>query len=683
MKGAISQAWKPGDGVPITVTTSSEHNVEAASARGASPIRLSACLGLVGAFWVFMLIFGRFLRLFSVEALMASKLHVGLFVVVTAIGATVLWLARRFLYRVLTSPPFAASLLTALLLATALGTVLLQAQPEAEYTRSYGSAFAPAMIWLGLDDIFHTAWFNSLLFVLAASVVLVAIKRRAWRRTQWGFLCAHLGAAAILVGGLLGNLFGFKGNIDLHEGKSASEAVVGNRKAHTVERRELGFSIRLEDFEVEKYDPEFRFYIFKKQGKSFKTLRSIAVEDAGKPVPIGEGGAEFRVLRMFPDFYEHRELREEGTDQGRPALRITVGEGEQAQNIHLFTDGGKQDHVSLSPQAPLIRFVWERPTDDELAKLAESEPEKHVLSFQKDSCCPAEEAAVEPGKTKTLTLDEGLVQVRVLSYIPDFFYNMKEKRPGTRSQRPNNPALQVAVKTAGSEEEKKQWLFAKMPDFGQQHGKEDQGPKLVYQYTAAKVPPLQEVLIIGQSREVWQLERGKIVKQTALESAEGAIPGDSHATFRIFGAAVEDQHPATRSQEWKNPVAEVELREGTEVTKHLMAATHSRPVRLKDGETYLNFQPKDEEVKAYRSRLAVLEGGEKVAEQTIEVNHPLTYRGVKFYQSNYRKDDPTYSGIQVVKDPGLPLVWAGFIMISVGVAFCFYVKPRLLQRRKA
>jgi len=629
-----------------------------------------------------MLIFGRFLRLFAVEALMTSKTHVGLLVVVTAIGATAIWMARRFLYRLLTSPPFAVSLLTALLLATALGTVVLQAQPEAELIRRYGSAFAPAMIWLGLDDIFHTIWFNSLLFVLAASVVLVTLRRRAWRRTQWGFLFAHAGTAVILVGALVGNLLGYEGNIDLYEGKSASQAIIGNRKARTVERRDLGFSIRLEDFEIEKYDREFRLYLFRKKGKSFEALRSIPVADADQPVPIGKEGAEFRVLQMFPDFYQCRELLEKDSDQGRPALRVTVGEGDQAQTFHLFADGGKQDCVSLSPRAPLIRFAWQKPTDDQIAKRAESEPEKHVLSFQKDSCCPAGEVVIVPGKTDALTLDEGLIQVRVLRYIPDFFYDMKKKQAGTRSPRPNNPTLQVAVKAAGAEQERKQWLFAKMPDFGRQHGKESKGAKFVYRYTPAKSPPTREVLIVGQSREVWQFERGKIVKQTALGSAEGVIPGTSRATFRIFESAVEEQHPATRSQEWKNPVAEVELRQGTEVTRHLMAAAHSHPVRLKDGETYLNFQQKEGEVKAFRSRLAVLEGKEKVAEQTIEVNHPLTYRGIRFYQSNYRKDDPTYSGIQVVKDPGLPLVWAGLIMVSVGVAFCFYVKPRLSQGRK-
>jgi cytochrome c biogenesis protein ResB len=63
------------------------------------------------------------------------------------------------------------------------------------------------------------------------------------------------------------------------------------------------------------------------------------------------------------------------------------------------------------------------------------------------------------------------------------------------------------------------------------------------------------------------------------------------------------------------------------------------------------------------------------------VNDPLSYKGYSFYQSNYRKEDPTYSGILVVRDPGLPVVWAGFVMVCAGVIFAFYARPRILERR--
>jgi cytochrome c biogenesis protein ResB len=42
-----------------------------------------------------------------------------------------------------------------------------------------------------------------------------------------------------------------------------------------------------------------------------------------------------------------------------------------------------------------------------------------------------------------------------------------------------------------------------------------------------------------------------------------------------------------------------------------------------------------------------------------------------------RFDDLVYvSTLSVRKDPGLPLVWLGFILVSLGMALMFYVRPR-------
>ena len=52
---------------------------------------------------------------------------------------------------------------------------------------------------------------------------------------------------------------------------------------------------------------------------------------------------------------------------------------------------------------------------------------------------------------------------------------------------------------------------------------------------------------------------------------------------------------------------------------------------------YDNGMPKD-----YRSLLVIEENGQKVAEKTIEVNDPLKYKGLTFYQSSYQAIDGQY-----------------------------------------
>ena len=47
------------------------------------------------------------------------------------------------------------------------------------------------------------------------------------------------------------------------------------------------------------------------------------------------------------------------------------------------------------------------------------------------------------------------------------------------------------------------------------------------------------------------------------------------------------------------------------------------------------FYPESDSPKAYKSQLTVLEQGHEVMKQEIEVNTPLRYKGITFYQSSY------------------------------------------------
>jgi len=71
--------------------------------------------------------------------------------------------------------------------------------------------------------------------------------------------------------------------------------------------------------------------------------------------------------------------------------------------------------------------------------------------------------------------------------------------------------------------------------------------------------------------------------------------------------------------------------------------------------------------------------------RTIRMNHPLRYRGFSLYQSSYIPGPPsTLAGagegptettvLSVRNDPGTPFVYAGFIIVLLGVVSMFVLR---------
>jgi cytochrome c biogenesis factor len=104
------------------------------------------------------------------------------------------------------------------------------------------------------------------------------------------------------------------------------------------------------------------------------------------------------------------------------------------------------------------------------------------------------------------------------------------------------------------------------------------------------------------------------------------------------------------------------------------------------GDAHLrNAQERSKRIRSYKSTLQLLENGKVVREKTIEVNSPLSYRGYTLYQFSYTLKDPkdpkdlTRSTLQVVRDPGVPVVYAGFICMIGGLILLLCFKPAARQ----
>ena len=126
-----------------------------------------------------------------------------------------------------------------------------------------------------------------------------------------------------------------------------------------------------------------------------------------------------------------------------------------------------------------------------------------------------------------------------------------------------------------------------------------------------------------------------------------------------------------------NPAVEVqiELNDGTTYKRYAFEKFDGLDMsNSNDGLTLkyisqMTLMPKD-----YFSDLTILEEGKEVLNATIEVNHPLHYKGYHFYQDSYGHDNGQYTILAVTSDSGLYTVYAGYWLICIGVIWQMWIR---------
>ena len=106
-----------------------------------------------------------------------------------------------------------------------------------------------------------------------------AIYGERGRWTRLGVYVVHFSVVALLIGGLIGSIFGFEGFVNIAEGESTQSIQLNNSN----QRQPLGFEVRCDDFNVSFYDTgapkEFRSRLtILKQGKVVEQ-KDIIVND--------------------------------------------------------------------------------------------------------------------------------------------------------------------------------------------------------------------------------------------------------------------------------------------------------------------------------------------------------------------------------------------------------------------
>ena len=370
--------------------------------------------------------------------------------VIIAVAGVVLaglftWVAGRALYHYLASAKSAVVVLTAAMVLTGVGTVVLQGISEADFTSRYGS-FAGPLLWLGLNDVFHSYPFTLLLIMLGATSTITVIRRRKtllrWR--HFGLLLTHISVVALLIGAAIGTMTGSKGMIHLETGRSGNSYVPdvrpGEAKRPPVQ---LGFDVRLDHFELDNYTAEYKVYTYESDGAGDYDMVASEEPEVGKTagVPAPDADIQVTVKKVFKrarqvSAWVPASTPAERASKPGPAAKIEMFRGDTVVASGWLQDTEK---VLRDPgQRFEMHLAWTAPDDAALSKLALPSAQSEFEIAQPDGS----KVAVEPGKTFELA-DGRVVQVR--KFLPDFVYDNTSGQAVSRSNEPRNPALVVDV----------------------------------------------------------------------------------------------------------------------------------------------------------------------------------------------------------------------------------------------
>jgi len=137
----------------------------------------------------------------------------------------------------------------------------------------------------------------------------------------------------------------------------------------------------------------------------------------------------------------------------------------------------------------------------------------------------------------------------------------------------------------------------------------------------------------------------------------------------------------SRSAIPNNPAIEVQLRDKVGNTQTVWVFARFANIDQEiDADFRFVYKWYERRPKDFISKVTILKKGKEILRKDIRVNEPLRFEGYAFFQSGYDRRGLNWSGLQLAKDPGVPVVYCGFILLILGLIMIFYINP-LIQRR--
>jgi len=590
---------------------------------------------------------------------------------------------------------------------------------------------------LDLVRVYKSAWYGAFWGILFFGVLVNTFRggvRPLLRPGRWGFLLAHSGVLLVIAGGYYGRLREERGMLDLHVGEVRDHFQLNDGRSVPLQRPALlgvstPFALRLDAFRSDLHD--VLEVIYAREDPSGKLFPEFPLEPPKERIFPGKKLAyDFGASKSGKTGTRAPQLALEITDYF-PQSRIKkilqdAGTGEEISaagaRLMLLDPGGRvvrEGVLTSSPDAGFIhcpsgtRIRLVQAADEQAARASlESREEArfgqiHFLQgkMQDGSDC----LDVRNGARGRLQLEGREYRIEILQATP--LLQLGRSPEGQMEQRPlgrplsqvepANPAVQVKI-TAPDGGVEERWVLEK--GF---HGRDPRFPeiRMTFEWDRwnSPAPDRWMVLVtsdgqallgrVGDPASLVDLQPGHVRSLAdgyRLKLVE-ALPRAwiEERPVSLAGAGFFDSSPGAIRVAARTPEGEEDFylrADGEREWKKISYSGRDGTQRT----VLLHFHQDDKDMPLeWRSRLSVLaagtgsDSGARVLESgEIRVNDSFEYDGIRFFQTNARPEDPTYSGIGVVFDPGIEIVLTGFYLLTAGTILAFLVKP-LLRRRIA
>jgi hypothetical protein len=620
---------------------------------------------------------------------------------------------------------FFASLKLAVVL---LAVIIVAAIAGTFYESSFDAKVARAYVY-------GAPWFNLWLVLLGANLACSALSRWPWRKHHLAFLITHLGIITLLVGSLIGRIWGIEGTITLFKGEPPTNRLL-------VDERQL----RVHDVDgiVKGYPAEFLHH----------------PPTAQHPRDLGPlaSGAHLRIIDYTPTI-EAKLNPKPMNDGGAPALHFALATAMMNQHLDgwLLADDPQNGNFSMglanielkrgtaadlgrgdSPNRPSSTITskstskTQEEVDIEESIFAFSKaPEEQIGRVRKGGGTGAKVRLEQPQNgnkgrvlvslgekeasfdvAENLGRDVAIAGTPFTLKIDDYWadFRIENGKPNSLSDQPNNPAVLVTIRGKGVpaiEAETNPHGSAKdltttggppsMPAPGEGTSNHltlfiaDDGT-ISYELASRKNGrssgkiELDKPLPTGWAD--WQLTIDKTLPHAA--SSMDFNPANSEtapaSTDLPDGVRVRIQQNGETFERWAPAGWQIAIPTSPSPT---MVAYGWKTVSLPIGLELLNFEVKRNEGSdspaGFKSTLQIVTADGETATGSCWMNHPFSYPGTwwrtwtgltyKISQASWNPENLGQSTVQILRDPGWLLKWIGSLLVVIGVFMMFYLQP--------